>query len=217
MPHHVIQRGNNRQATFFADKDYMQYLSFLRDAANRHDVAVHAYVLMTNHVHMLVTPAEATSLSLVVQTLSRRYVTYVNKTYSRTGTLWEGRFRSSVVDNEFYCLACYRYIELNPVRAAMVAAPAEYRWSSYRSNGLGRTDSLITPHAVYLALAESRLARAAQYRRMIAESLQPEVVRMFRYGARKGLPVGNRHFKVEIEKMIGRKLGDRRVGRPSKI
>lgn len=216
LPHHIVQRGNNKQATFFADQDYLQYLSFLGDAASKHGVAVHAYVLMTNHVQLLVTPRESTSLSLVVQFLGRRYVTYVNKKYSRTGTLWEGRFRSSIVDTELYCLACYRYIELNPVRAAMVDTPAEYRWSSYRSNGLGRSDSLVTPHTVYLALAETRTERAARYRRIIGESLRPEVVAVFRDAVKKGQPVGNSRFKARIETMIGRKLGDRKIGRPRK-
>lgn len=216
LPHHLTQRGNDQQPTFFADKDYTTYLAYLEDAAGEHGIAVHAYVLMTNHVHVLVTPAESTSLSLAIQALGRRYVTYINKKYLRTGTLWEGRFKSSVVDSDYYCLACYRYIELNPVRAGMVVAPAEYRWSSYPRNGLGKTDSLITPHPVYLALAQTRSAQATRYRRIIRENLQPEVVEKLRYGARKGLPVGNARFKADVEKQLGRRLGTGRPGRPRK-
>lgn len=217
FPHHVVQRGNDRQDTFYEANDYVAYLAFLEDAAEKHGMAVHAYVLMTNHVHMLVTPTESNSLSLAVQSLSRRFVTHINKTHCRTGTLWEGRFRSSVVDNDHYCLACYQYIELNPVRAAMVATPADYRWSSYRSNGLGMTDSLITPHPVYLALARTPSARTAQYRRMIGDSVQGDLVERFRFGVRKGLPVGNKCFKAEIERQLGRTLGTGQVGRPRKI
>lgn len=217
LPHHLVQRGNDQQATFFTDKDYITYLAFLENAAGEHGVTVHAYVLMTNHVHLLVTPAESASLSLAVQSLGRRYVSYINKSYSRTGTLWEGRFKSSVVDSDFYCLACYRYIELNPVRAAMVTEPSEYRWSSYRTNGLGISHNLITPHAAYLGLAPTQSARAAQYRRIVGENLQPEVIEKFRYGARKGLPVGNAGFKANIEKALGRRLGDGQIGRPCRL
>lgn len=217
FPHHVIQRGNDRQATFRTGRDYFRYLEYLKNAATENGVAVHAYVLMTNHTHLLVTPSASTSLSLTFQSLGRRYVTYVNKTYQRTGTLWEGRFKSSVVDNDFYCLACYQYIELNPVRAAMVSSPEDYRWSSFAANGLGRADDLIAPHAAYQALAPTRSARAAQYRRMIGSSLKSDVIEQLRFGARKGLPVGSARFKKDIEKRHGHELGTGQVGRPRLI
>lgn len=214
LPHHLVQRGNNRQATFYDHTDYAVYLAFLEEAAAENGVAVHAYVLMTNHVHLLATPSDTTSLSKAVQSLGRRYVAYINKTHERTGTLWEGRFRSSVVDNDFYCLACYRYIESNPVRASIVPTPAEYRWSSYGSNALGKKDSLITPHSVYLALAQNRPARNVQYRRMFRDSLNSNVVEQLRIGARKGLPVGTESFKASIEREIGQRPGTGAVGRP---
>ena len=126
VPQHVTQRGNNRQACFFEDADYRLYLSLLAAACQRHQCTVHAYVLMTNHVHLLITPQFAQGVSLLMRDLGRDYVRQVNQAYRRTGTMWEGRFKSSLVDSEDYCLACYRYIELNPVRANMVAHPREY-------------------------------------------------------------------------------------------
>ncbi|MDH3747529.1 MAG: transposase [Gammaproteobacteria bacterium] len=215
LPHHVVQRGNNRNATFYQSEDCFTYLTFLDEAVQRHGVKVHAYVLMTNHVHLLLTPSDSDGLSLAMQTLGRRYVTYINKTYQRTGTLWEGRFKSSIVDRETYCLACYRYIELNPVRAAMVASPTDYQWSSYHTNGLGRADTLLTSHSCYLQLGNTRIERATQYRKLINEGLGPEVVRQIRYGARKGLPVGCSRFKADIEEHLGRRLSSGRIGRPT--
>lgn len=128
LPHHVVQRGNNRIPTFYHSDDYTAYLTFLIDAVTEHKMNVHAYVLMTNHVHLLVTPTDPDGLSLTMQSQGRRYVTYINKAYHRTGILWQGRFESSVVDSETYCLTCYRYNELNPLRANIVANPADYRW-----------------------------------------------------------------------------------------
>jgi len=125
LPHHVIQRGNNRVPTFYHDEDYRYYLNVLRESMEDHGVVLHAYVLMSNHVHLLMTPASSNGLSLTMQALGRRYVMHVNKTYRRTGTLWEGRFKASVIDSDQYCLACYRYIELNPVRTGMVSTPAD--------------------------------------------------------------------------------------------
>jgi putative transposase len=127
IPQHITQRGNNCQACFFVNADYQQYFSLLADACKRHDSSVHAFVLMTNHVHILITPETPTGVSLVIQDLGRDYVRENNKAYKRTGTMWEWRFKSSLVDHEAYCLECYRYIELNPVRAGMVTHPASYR------------------------------------------------------------------------------------------
>jgi putative transposase len=132
VPQHVIQRGHNRQPVFFHQDDYSLYLQCLHDAAATYHSVIHAYVLMTNHVHVLMTPHQTDSLAKVMQSLGRRYVQYINTTYHRTGTLWEGRYRASLVEAEGYLLACYRYIELNPVRAGMVPKPAAYPWSSYR-------------------------------------------------------------------------------------
>lgn len=140
---HVIQRGNNRTTCFYADEDYRVYLNTLKEQAAEHGCAVHAYVLMTNHVHLLLTPQRVDSVALTMKHLGQRYVQYINRTYRRSGTLWEERFKSCLAQDEAYVLACYRYIEPNPVRASMVKRPGEYRWSSYRANALGEADELL--------------------------------------------------------------------------
>ena len=148
VPQHVTQRGNNRQACFYTDEDYRLYLDLLNATCRTHDCSLHAYVLMTNHVHLLITPSTPEGVSRVIQDLSRDFVRTINRSYRRTGTLWEGRFKSSLVDTNRYCLICYRYIELNPVRAGMVEHPSEYPWSSYASNAEGRVNKLLIQHAV---------------------------------------------------------------------
>lgn len=213
LPHHIVQRGNNRHATFYHDDDYDAYLAFLDEAALQHGLSVHAYALMTNHVHLLLTPSSADGLSLTMQAVGRRYVTYINKTYRRSGTLWEGRFRGAVVDSERYCLCCYRYIDLNPLRAGLVDHAAEYRWSSFQSNGLGQSDRLLTPHALYLQLGETRAERAAGYFALVEQGLDDDTVRQIRFGTRKGLPIGSDRFKADIELHLNRRLGDKGVVR----
>ena len=152
QPLHVVQRGNDRQCIFFEPDDYVRYLGWLGEAAAEARCAIHAYVLMTNHVHLLLTPTKAEAVSHFIISLGRRYVQYVNRTYRRTGTLWDGRYKSSLVQAQTYLLAAQRYIELNPVRAAMVDDPAHYRWTSYRANALGQADARLTPHPLYMAL-----------------------------------------------------------------
>ena len=136
--HHIIQRGNNRDACFFDEKDYAFYLQQLKISAEQSGVAIHAFVLMTNHVHLLVTPSTANACAKMMQSLGRKYVQYINLTYRRSGTLWEGRYKSTLVDSDSYFLTVSRYIELNPVRAKMVTSPSEYVWSSYRANAMGK-------------------------------------------------------------------------------
>lgn len=215
LPHHVVQRGNNRNATFYHTDDYNNYLALLSEASTKHNVIVHAFVLMTNHVHLLMTPGCSNGLSLTMQALGRRFVTYINKTYKRTGTLWEGRFKCSVIDSERYCLACYRYIDLNPSRADLVTDPVDYRWSSYPHNAMGVTNSLLTPHHSYLQLGATIQTRTARYRDLIAEVLDDDSVNKIRYGIKKGLPVGSERFKTDIEKHLGWRLGTGTVGRPA--
>jgi len=179
IPWHIIQRGNNRSVCFQAEDDYQFYLHYLREFAERFGCAIHAYVLMTNHVHLLLTPEREDSAPLLMKHLGQRYVQYVNRTYHRSGTLWEGRFRSCLTQSEDYVLACYRYIELNPVRAGMVRRPQDYRWSSYHANGLGRTDALLTPHEEYLRLGRNdqdrREAYRALFRAHVDEALVEEI------------------------------------------
>ena len=161
---HVIQRGNNRQVCFGSDQDIAAYANWLHEYAVKHSVAIHAWVFMTNHVHLLVTPKYEGGVSKLMQSLGRRYVAYFNYQYKRSGTLWEGRFKSCLVQSERYLLECYRYIELNPVRANMVESPRDYKWSSYRCNGEGIKSKLITPHDEYLSLGHSEEIRLANYR-----------------------------------------------------
>ena len=216
LPHHVVQRGNNRNATFYDHGDYEKYLTLLGEAAEKHGSAIHAYVLMTNHVHLLITPSSSDGLSLTMQTLGRRFVTYINKSYGRTGTLWEGRFKCSVIDSDHYCIACHRYIDLNPVRAGMVEDPVNYPWSSCRNNARGYSSGLLTPHASYLQLGTTKNARAARYHALIAGAPHESSMQDIRHGITKGLPVGSDQFRAEIEKHLGRRLGKRKVGRPAK-
>lgn len=169
VPQHIVQRGNNRGTCFFEDGHRLYYLGLLREALRAHNVALHAYVLMTNHVHLLATPLRAGGLSGLMQALGRRYVLWLNKLRNRTGGLYDGRFKSAVVHSERYLMCCYRYIELNPVRAGMVPDPAEYRWSSYRCNALGKQDGLVTPHPVFAGLDDVPEQRQALYRGFVAE------------------------------------------------
>lgn len=213
---HVVQRGNNRQACFFRPGDYARYVQDLREAALKFECHIHAYVLMTNHVHLLVTPPVAGAVSRMMQTVGRRYVRYINDAIGRTGTLWEGRYKSSLVDSERYVLACYRYIELNPVRAGMVVEPAEYPWSSYRCNGLGQDDSLLSPHPLYLRIAGEADERRSLYRELISQALTDEDMAAIRQYVQRQRALGPGKFQAQIEQQLQRRAGLGRPGRPVK-
>lgn len=206
IPLHIIQRGNNRQVCFASEEDFAAYGRWLEAHAARNGVAVHAWVFMTNHVHLLVTPASAEGVSRLMQGLGRQYVHYFNHAYRRTGTLWEGRYKSCVVDAEAYLLVCQRYIELNPVRAGMVESPGAYPWSSYQANGLGRPASLWTPHPVYEALGKSPGERAEVYRQLFAAGLKDAVMETIRAATNKGMALGSDRFKDEIGRLSGRRM-----------
>ncbi len=211
---HVVQRGNDRQPCFFTTQDQGRYLSDLAMAARRYEVAVHAYVLMTNHVHLLVTPAGAGAVARMMQCLGRHYVRYVNISYRRSGTLWEGRYKSCLVDGDRYLLACHRYIELNPVRAAMVATPVAYQWSSYKTHALGVLDPLLTPHASYRALADTDAERRSHYRALIAEALDKTEVGRIRDYLQQQRALGPGRFQRAIEAQLGRCATVRAAHRP---
>lgn len=211
---HIIQRGNNRSACFYADEDYRCYLDHLGEQARRFGCLVHAYVLMTNHVHLLLTPPRADSAGLMMKHLGQRYVQYVNRTYRRSGTLWEGRFRSCLAQSEDYVLACHRYIELNPVRAGMVAHPGDYRWTSYRANGDGKADFLLTPHPEYLALATEEGERRSRYRALCQPHLDDATVTAIRDATNGNYVLGDRRFHEEIAHMLGRRVTRGKAGRP---
>lgn len=192
QPLHIVQRGTNRQPTFFADEDYQRYLDDLAEAGRRFQCAIHAHVFMTNHVHLLVTPQSCSGPSRLMQALGRHYVRYVDSVCRRTGTFWEDRFKSALVDSEHYLLTCYRYIELNPVRAGMVVHPGGYRWSSYHRNALGKPHALVTPHPLYQNLGPDEAARCTAYRRFVDESMSEAEHTDIREATEQGTVVGGK-------------------------
>jgi putative transposase len=192
LPLHVVQRGINRQQCFFADSDYSIYLSFLAEFSARFGCSLHAYCLMTNHAHLLLTPEAPDSCALLMKNLGQRYVQAVNRKLERTGTLWEGRFKSGIVHSEAYVLACYRYIERNPVRAGMVKFPGQYRWSSYHANAEGTTGGLLRSHPAYDALGLDTVQRTSVYRQL-CESAPPEpIIEEIRRATRIGCATGKK-------------------------
>lgn len=214
LPLHIVQRGHNRDACFFADDDRHAYLHWLEDALNATGCALHAYVLMANHVHLLLTPTEPGAVTQVMISLGRRYVQYINRTYHRTGTLWEGRYKSSLVEADSYLFCCQRYIELNPVRATMVDAPRDYRWSSYRCNAEGSSDPLVTPHSLYLALGRDAEGRQAAYRELFRHHLETDVLSDIRIAVQQSQPVGSTRFFDTIERMTGQRREPKSRGHP---
>ena len=215
-PLHIIQRGNNRAVCFGAEEDYLFYLDHLTEISARIGVAVHAYVLMSNHVHLLATAQDAEGASQLMKRLGQRYVQYFNRAYQRTGTLWEGRFRSCVVGEEAYFLGCHRYIEMNPVRAGMVAHPGEYRWSSHGANAQGEASPLIRAHPVYAELGPTDGERQAAYRALFGHALDPLLVDEIRRVTHGGLVLGSERFAREVALLTGRRTQRGKAGRPFK-
>jgi putative transposase len=216
IPQHVITRGVNRNAVFFKQKDYELYLKALREAAAANDCLVHAYVLMTNHVHLLVTPGHARSLPLMMQAMGRNYVQRLNARYQRTGTLWEGRYKASVVQYDRYFLACQRYIELNPVRAGIATTPGAYRYSSYGHHALGIDDPLLSPHSCYESLHVDAVARRQAYRALFQDALTDEMLTKIRWRTNACSVIGDHRFKDQIEAMLDRTVPTGNRGRPPK-
>ena len=217
-PQHVIQRGNNRNLIFTDDADRLFYLDKLKSACERFDCDIHAYILMTNHVHLLMTPTTETGISKVMQSVGRCYVQHFNWRHQRTGTLWEGRYRSSLLETERYLLICYRYIELNPVRACMVDHPQQYRWSSYGYNARGFADRLVTPHSLYLQLGPDAPRRRAAYRALFENRLGTKTLDTIRAATNGDWVMGIDRFRHEIEALLQRQAapksrgGDRKSG-----
>ena len=214
-PYHIVQRGNNREACFVEPENYQYYLELWKENARRYGVAVHAYCLMTNHIHFLVTPEQTDSISRATSVVGSRYAWYFNKTYKRTGTVWEGRHKSSLVQSDRYFLTCCRYIEMNPVVAGMVGKPDEYRWSSYRVNAWGAKSEL-TQHDEYLGLGDRPEKRCHAYRELFMYAIPDEDVRLIERASHYCHPVGDDRFKHQIEKRYGIKLGQTARGRPLK-
>lgn len=213
-PHHVIQRGNNRQAIFLAPEDYRFMLDLLAEQAKKFQVEIHAYALMGNHFHLLATPQTGDGLPLMMQAVGRSYVRYFNRRHQRTGTLWEGRYRSTIVQSERYLLACMAYIDLNPVRAAMVAQAGEYPWSS-AAHHLGRShDALLTPHALYWQLGNTPFAREAAYGALLQAGLSAQQQEGLRSAVQSGWALGEEEFVAALQERTERRVRKGRPGRP---
>lgn len=217
LPLHVIQRGNNRLPCFARDRDYRVYLSLLDELSDRYGCDVHAYVLMTNHVHLLLTPHTPDAASLLMKHLGQRFVQYANRTWGRSGSLFEGRFRSCVVDSQGYFLRCQRYIEMNPVRAKMVAHPAQYPWSSYRVNAEGESSDFIIPHPEYEALGSRDEPRRERYRALFDETVDARELQKIREAINGGLVLGRERFIAALQECFACKGAKGKGGRPRKV
>lgn len=212
---HVVQRGHNRSTCFFDRQDRQYYMEQLQIHAAAYDCAVHAYCLMTNHIHLLITPASADCASNLMKRLGQNYTQYVNRRYQRSGSMWEGRFKSCIAQDEGYALNCYRYIELNPVRSGLVQNPGDYAWSSFACNALGRDEVLISPHSSYLGLGATRSSRAQAYRAQVACGLDKDVSTRIRAATDGNYVFGNNDFQQEVESTLGRRVTPARAGRPA--
>jgi putative transposase len=214
VPVHVVIRGNDRRAIFYSEGDRIYFHRTLVEASRRYGLDVHAYVLMTNHAHLLATPRQVGALCRTIQALGRNYVRYFNHRYGRTGTLFEGRFRSSPVATDHHLVACYRYIEMNPVRAGMVGAPGQFEWSSHRANLGMAIDDLVTPHELFLSIAAAVQERRRQYAELCAEALPQSMVDRIRDCLNNGWALGDDAGRREIEARAGRRahrVGDARA------
>jgi len=216
VPVHVVQRGHSREPVFFEDNDYLAYLRWLKEGAERYKVDVHAYVLTTHHIHILATAHERDGITRMMQYIGRHYVPYINHTYGTSGSIWEGRYKASLIHDEEYLLTCLRYIELNSVRADMVRFPAYYLWSSYRHNGQGKVNEVITPHAIYKALGRTNASRQEAYKALFKAHLDKGVLDEIRSAWQTGTLLGNDYFRQKIESKLKCKVGQARRGRPRK-
>ena len=214
-PHHVIQRGNNRQPIFATTADYLHLLALLDENTKKFNVDVHAYVLMTNHFHLLVTPETDKGLPLLMQAVGRSYVRYFNDRQSRSGTLWEGRYRSTLIETDRYLLACMAYIDLNPVRAGLVAEAHEYAWSSHSFYVGERSDKLITPHGLFWNLANTPFGREVAYAELVRSGVTAEQQSALTKSALAGWALGNSDFVVDLQKQTERRVSKVKVGRPN--
>ncbi len=218
-PHHVVQRGHNRQVVFAADEDYQRYLADLRELKDAFGVKVYAYCLMTNHVHLLMAPGEAIAgLGQLMKALAARATRYRNRLEGRSGTLWESRYKSSVVQTDTYLLACSRYIELNPVRARMVADPSDYRWSSYNSRiDAGDSTGWLDTDPCFLALGATAQQRSERYGTFVRGAVSQAELSLIREGLQRGQLTGDSRFVDEVERIAGLRIERRGQGRPRAV
>ncbi|TXL16339.1 transposase [Methylococcaceae bacterium HT4] len=214
VPVHLVQRGNNRQACYGSEEEQCAYAEWLKIYSKKYEIDIHAWVFMTNHVHLLCTPQQEGAIGRMMQSLGRSYVRYFNYQYQRTGTLWEGRYKSCLVQAEQYLLEVYRYIELNPVRASMVTEPAEYSWSSYQINALGKSSDLCTPHPEYLSLGKTEYDRLKSYRALFSHHVDDILLEEIRSNTNKGMAIGSDYFKQQMTTLTGRRLVPEKGGRP---
>jgi putative transposase len=212
IPSHVTVRGNDRQDIFHCDGDRLRFRALLLEAAERHRLAVHAYVFMSNHVHLLATGAHVLSIAKSLQSVGRRYVAYFNGRYGRSGTLWEGRYKAALVDTDGYLLACHRYIDLNPVRGGLVADPSDYSWSSNRCYAWGQADDLVTPHPLVGSLGAGDGDRSAAYRALFTQPLQDAVLQRIRFCSNHGWALGSPEFCKTLESYGGRRASPLPMG-----
>lgn len=217
IPLHITQRGVNRGATFIDAEDHRLYLALLAEVPAEHGISVHAYALMGNHVHLLVTPACGSDLSRAMRLLNQRYVGAFNRRHGRTGTLWESRFRSCLVQTEGYLLTLYRYIDLNPVRAAIVDSAEQYPWSSARANLGLVTDICVSPHPLYVALGADAAERAIGYGDWLRTGIPDEELAAIRAHVRQERTLGNERFQNMVARTLNRPVAVRPRGRPRKV
>lgn len=214
QPHHVIQRGNNRQPIFATSADYQALLGLLEEAAKKFEVSLHAYVLMSNHFHLLATPQTVDGLPKMMQAVGRSYVRYFNDSQKRSGTLWEGRYKSTLIQTERYLLACMAYIDLNPVRAGLVGAPQDYLWSSHLHYLGARQDRLITPHSLYWELGNTPFAREAAYSDLVQAGVNPVQQAALTDATLRGWALGESDFVADLQKQTTRRVAKTSAGRP---
>jgi putative transposase len=217
QPHHVIQRGNNRQPIFADRADYQYLLDLLEESAKKFEVAVHAYVLMSNHLHLLVTPQSEEGLPKMMQAVGRSYVRYFNDAQGRSGTLWEGRYKSTLIQTERYLLACMAYIDLNPVRAGLVVAPQDYSWSSHLHYLGARSDRLITPHSLYWELGNTPFAREAAYAELVQRGVSQVQQAALTEATLRGWALGEPDFVADLQKRTMRRVAKASAGRPFSV
>ena len=215
VPVHVVQRGRSREPVFYDYADYQVYLGRLKEAAEKYQCQIHAYVLMTNHIHLLATPSDAQGVMRMMQYIGCHYVPYINHTYGGSGSIWEGRYKANLVQEESYLLICMRYIELNPVRANMVPTPEQYQWSSFHRNGRGEKDGLVIPHNLYQKLGKTEELRRVAYMALFEGHVDDNDLSKIRAAWQTGTPLGNDYFRQKVESKLGCKVGQARRGRPN--
>ncbi|TAM41777.1 transposase [bacterium] len=216
VPCHVVQRGNNRIPIFLRDKDYLFFLEVLQEAKIKHPCLIYSYCLMPNHFHLLVEPKkEENNISLLIKLVGAKYVRYVNNKYKRSGTLWEGRFKSSLIDKESYFLSCLRYIEMNPVRAGLGSSPELYRWSSYRVRAFGEKDPIVDMDSWYDSIGCNLGERQVKYRQFLQNIMPESMLKLLREMTNKNGIVGGVAFKAQIEQLVHREITIRPIGRPN--